>query len=102
MNGMIVGQFSTSYPSCKGPNTATHDQEVDETQATEDTQHETIDCVITKEGVVSAIKKLKSRKAPSPDGIPVEALKCFTDRMCDTLSVIFNKDVQIKHTFPQE
>ena len=50
MNGMIVGQFSTSYPSCKGPNTATHDQEVDENQATEDTQQETIDCVITKEG----------------------------------------------------
>jgi len=70
---------------------------------TRDTQQETIDCVITKEEVVSAIKKLKSslRKAPGPDGIPVETLKCFTDRMCDTLSVIFNKDVQIKHLSPR-
>ena len=60
---------------------------------TGDTQQETTDCVITEEEVVSAIKKLKSRKAPGPDGIAVETLKCFTDRMCDTLSVIFNKDV---------
>jgi len=41
----------------------------------------TIDCAITKEEVVSAIKKLKSKKAPGPDGILVQALKCFTDRM---------------------
>ena len=34
----------------------------------------------TKEEVLSAIKKLKSRKAPGPDNIPVKALKCFTDR----------------------
>ena len=27
------------HTSCKGPNTATHDQEVDETHATEGTQH---------------------------------------------------------------
>ena len=53
----------------------------------------TIDCAITKEEVVSAIKKLKSKKAPGPDGIPVQALKGFTDRTCDTLSVIFNKDL---------
>ena len=31
----------------------------------------------------------------------VEALKCFTDRMCDTLSVILNKDVQLKHLPPR-
>jgi len=46
-----------------------------------------------KEEVVSAIKKLKSEKAAGSDSIPVQALKCFTERMCDTLSVIFNKDV---------
>ena len=82
MNGMSTSTLwpILHYPSCKGPNTATHDPE-DETQATEDTQQETTDCVITKEEVVSAIKKLKSRKAPGPDSRPVEALKCFTDRM---------------------
>ena len=77
MNGRSTSTHSPilHYPSCKGPNTATHDQEVDETQATEDTQQETIDCVITTEEVVAAIKKLKSSKVPGPDGIPVEALK---------------------------
>ena len=57
--------------------------------------------MITKEEVVSEIKKLKSRKAPGPDGISVEALKFFTDRMRDTLSVIFNKVVRIKHLPPR-
>jgi len=43
MNGMSTSTRSPilHYPSCKGPDTATHDQEVDETQATEDTQQET-------------------------------------------------------------
>ena len=84
MNGMSTSTLwpILHYPSCKGPNTATHDQEVDETQATDwDTQQEIVDCVITKEEDVSAIKKLQSRK--------------------DTLSVIFNKDVQIKHLPPR-
>jgi len=42
----LSGQFSTTHPTVLyGPNTATRDQEVDETHATEDTQQETIDCV---------------------------------------------------------
>jgi len=35
-------------------------------QATENTQQETIDCVITNEEVVFAIKKLKSKKGSWP------------------------------------
>ena len=45
---------------------------------------------------MSAIKTLKSKEAPSPDG--VEALKCFTDTMCGTLSVIFDN---LKHLPPR-
>jgi len=72
-------------------------------QKTPNRRHPTgaTDCVIIKEEVVSAIKKLKSRKAPGPDGIPVETLKCFTDRMCDTLSVTSTKMYK-SNTFPQE
>ena len=71
MNGMSTLTLwpILHYPSCNRPIIVTHDQKVDETQATEDTQQETIDCVITKEEVLPAIKKLKSRKAPGPDGI---------------------------------
>ena len=71
MNGMSTSTLwpILHYPFCKRPNTATDDQEVDETQATEVTQQETIDFVIAKEEVLSAIKKLKSRKAPGPEGM---------------------------------
>ena len=95
MNGMNTSTLwlILHYPSCEGPNTAIHDQAVDEMQATEDTQQEAIDLCNHKRG--SCICN-QERKAPGPCGIPVEALKLFTDRMCDTQSVTFNKDVWIK------
>jgi len=91
-------------PSCKGPNTATHDQEVDEIQATEDTQLETSYRLCNhRRGSCVRNQENKKRIAPGPDDLSVEALKCFNDRTCDTLSVIFNKVYESNtNTFPQE
>ena len=68
MNGMSTSTLwlILHYPSCKEPNTAIHDQAVDETQATEDTQQDAIDLCNHKRWSCICNQETKIKKGSWP------------------------------------
>ena len=46
---------------------------------------------IQKKKIAEALKKMKSRKAVGPDGIPSEAWKCLGEKGLEWLTNLFNK-----------
>ena len=46
---------------------------------------------IQKKEIAEALKKMKSRKAVGPDGIPIEAWKCLDESGLEWLTNLFNK-----------
>lgn len=49
-----------------------------------------MDSPITAQEITEAIKRVKSNKAPGPDGFPIECFKKFTLELAPVLERTFN------------
>nr|CAI5831908.1 unnamed protein product [Callosobruchus analis] len=57
--------------------------------------------LFTKDEITAAIDKIKTKKAPDPDGIPTEAVKAIAECHPETCLAVLNQ-VLLKGVFPRE